>query len=247
MVDRPRIISTALVTFAVMSSSLTPKQVAAHEPGASNNYRPGFSLGIPLGANPPPGLHLSTYVNAYSGEAVDGPGDRLGTRVSTVAVAPMIAWAPRMTVLGASYMAFAVKPIVSIDLNNAGDMAASYLGGGLDLTAYTAYNTNTENPTTRYRSGDQVFLDLTATKMFGAWEFGAVDYYSTQTTADEDSGHYFAPAFIDVTTDPTVFAVGALVGHQFGPVLLKAHCTREAYARDTTMGDSVGLSISLRN
>ena len=305
-----------LITLAVTSTSLWVEQVAAREPGVGNNYPVGLLLGYPVGANPPPGLHLSTYFHYYFGDAVGANGSQIGNSISTTAFAPRIAWVPTWTMLGASYMAFVVKPILSIDLNNSSnaaiaktghsttvgfantawspatlswnlgngwfasagfvfygpdgtytapvntpamytvnagnnfwtlepDLAISYLGGGYDLTAHVAYNVNTENPTTKYRSGDQFFLDLTATKTFGHLEFGVVSYYSKQVTADVDSGHYFAPAFIDLTTTPTVFALGALIGYRLGPVLLKAHYTREVYARDTTMGQRFWLSVSV--
>ena len=291
MSKKARIIVLMLVALSVMSSPLWVKQVAAREPGAGNNYPPGLLLALPVGANPPPGLHLTTFVNYYFGDAVDAHGDKLGNSVSTVAVAPRLAWVPEWTFLGASYMAFIAKPILSIDLNNTSNAAIakrghsttvglantawspvnlswnlrngwfasvgfvfyspdgsytapvntpteytvnagnnfwtlepnlgiSYLGEGYNFTVHVAYDVNTENPTTKYRSGAQLFLDLTATKNFGNWGFGVVSYYAKQVTADVDNGHYFSPALIDVTSKPEVFALGPLISYQAGPALL---------------------------
>jgi hypothetical protein len=126
------------------------------------------------------------------------------------------------------------------------NFAISYLGGGYDLTAHAVLETNSENPTTGYRSGDQFFLDLTATKKFGELEVGPVSYFATQFTADIDNGHYYAPAAVDVRSNPTVFAVGALIGYRLGPVDFKAYYTNEVYARDTVLGQRFWLNAEIR-
>ena len=128
MSKKMRAIALIAVALNVMSTPLWVTQVAAREPGAGNNYVPGLLLGIPTGANPPPGLPLTTFVNYYFGDAVDANGNNLGNSVSTAAVAPRLAWVPKWTFLGASYMAFVVQPIVSIDLNNTSNAAIAKRG-----------------------------------------------------------------------------------------------------------------------
>ena len=77
--------------------------------------------------------------------------------------------------------------------------AVSYLAGGWDLTAHFLYDFNTASAGHSspfagtpaaiigmgYRSGDQAFLDLTATKKYGKWEIGPVAYFEWQTTPDQ--------------------------------------------------------------
>ena len=73
-----------------------------------------------------------------------------------------------------------------------------------------------------------------------------MSYYAKQIAADVDNGHYFAPAFIDVTNKPEVFALGPLIGYQAGSAILKFYYTGEIYARDTTLGQHFWLNASIK-
>jgi hypothetical protein len=120
--------------------------------------------------------------------------------------------------------------------------AISYLADGWDLTAHLGYHVNTTNSATNFRSGDQLFLDLTATKRFGNWELGPVAYYSTQTTSDQDPNGTYAAANalgIAVYTKPEVFALGGLVGYDWSPARVYVYVTDEVFARDTAQGRKV--------
>lgn len=94
-----------------LSLPLWMTQVSAREPGAGNNYPPGLLLDIPVGRNPPPGLHLTTLISNYFHDAVDANGDKPGNSASILAVAPRLACVPEWTFLGASYLAFVVESI----------------------------------------------------------------------------------------------------------------------------------------
>jgi len=91
--------------------------------------------------------------------------------------------------------------------------ALSYTGYGWDLTANVIYGTHFNDNT----DPDFINIDLTATKKFGNWELGLVGFGSS------DLNH---PEF-ELTGRQSQFALGGLVGYNFGPVILQAYLTRE--------------------
>ncbi|GJE42549.1 transporter [Methylobacterium soli] len=100
--------------------------------------------------------------------------------------------------------------------------AVTYNGGGWNLTANILYGTllDTTSPSGTFYP-DFLNLDLTATKKFGKWEVGPVAFGSTDLP----------------TRNPTYrrqgqFAVGGLVGYNFGPVNLQAYVTRDVVQRN---------------
>jgi hypothetical protein len=98
--------------------------------------------------------------------------------------------------------------------------ALSYTGNGWNLTANAIWGiqfdsvSNTVNP-------DFLNIDFTATKKFGKWELGPVGYYSTGLSSP------FAGYLRQ-----SQFAVGGLVGYNFGPVILQAYVTTDVYERN---------------
>jgi hypothetical protein len=129
-------------------------------------------------------------------------------------------------------------------------VAISYLGNGYNLTAKLAYNTNTANPNTKFRSGDQLFLDLTATKTFGKWELGPVAYYHNQVTADSDPNRTYAflnSIGVPVYTRPTSFALGGLVAYNITPeAKLRLVVTDDVYARSSVQGWRVWTKLGIK-
>jgi hypothetical protein len=95
--------------------------------------------------------------------------------------------------------------------------ALSYTGGGWDLTAHAIYGTATDAAVASHP--DYVNVDLTATKSFGKWEVGAVGYYSTDLA--ELGG-----------LKQSQFALGALVGYDWGAMKTQVYVTRDVYEKD---------------
>lgn len=95
--------------------------------------------------------------------------------------------------------------------------ALSYTADGWNLTANAIWgiqfdgNTQTINP-------DFLNVDLTATKKFGKWEVGPVAFYSTDLNNP-----------VPFYQKQSQFAVGGLVGYDFGPVILQAYLTSDVY------------------
>lgn len=107
------------------------------------------------------------------------------------------------------------------------DFAASYTADGWNLTSNLTWGITFDTDRSRGgKTSNGLGLDLTATKTFGKWEIGAVGFGSTE---------YDRPAGL-VTGKTKQFAVGPLVGYNFGPVILQAYLTRDVYARNTTVG-----------
>jgi hypothetical protein len=109
----------------------------------------------------------------------------------------------------------------------------SYTGGGWNLTANVVYGTHFDSVTgSNLRlvspclgradlaglncNPDFLNLDLTATKTFGKWEFGPVAYGSWDVS-DPVNGYQ----------NQRQFAVGGLIGYDFGPVKLQTYVTTD--------------------
>jgi Putative MetA-pathway of phenol degradation len=95
------------------------------------------------------------------------------------------------------------------------EFAVSYVANGWNLTGNLAWGiqsnglTNTVNP-------DWLNIDLTATKKFGKWELGAVAFGSTDLNQPDP-----------LVAKQSQFALGGLVGYNFGPVILQSYLTRD--------------------
>lgn len=95
--------------------------------------------------------------------------------------------------------------------------ALSYTGDGWNLTANVIWGiqasgaTKTVNP-------NFLNVDLTATKTFGKWEIGPVAFYSTDLNT---------PVF--GYQKQSQFALGGLIGYNFGPVILQGYLTTDVY------------------
>jgi hypothetical protein len=122
---------------------------------------------------------------------------------------------------GVSYalgMYFGVNSDVAFDSSSLNQrFAISYTANGWNLTANLIWgiqfeeSTNTVNP-------DFLNLDLTATKKFGKWEIGPVAYYSTDLNSP-----------IAGYARQSQFAVGGLIGYDFGPLVLQAYLTTDVW------------------
>ena len=124
------------------------------------------------------------------------------------------------------------------------EAAFSYVGHGCNLTLHLVYTTNTKNPSTDYRSGDQIVLDITATQTLRRTEVGLVGYLSDQVTADKNGGKFYANDLPQ--TEPFRFALGPLVGYFLGRYHIQAYFTRDLIARDgAEKGNHVWTNITL--
>jgi hypothetical protein len=128
----------------------------------------------------------------------------------------------------------------------------SYIGDGWDLTAHFVYDINGASAGhtgpfagtpaapfgTGYRSGDQAYVDLTATKRFGNWEIGPVGYLKWQLTNDRPGGGLSCARMAAVTGVTcgwaTDFALGGFVGYHLDAAgaFLALYVTDSVYTKD---------------
>ena len=103
-----------------------------------------------------------------------------------------------------------------------------------------------------YRSGQQAYLDVAATRVFGKWEIGPVASFKWQTTADSPGGG-FTCAQVLAALGPrlgcgraTNYSVGALVGYDLGLADFQLWATDSVYNRDDFKGWGVYSRVSFR-
>jgi Putative MetA-pathway of phenol degradation len=107
--------------------------------------------------------------------------------------------------------------------------ALSYTANGWNLTANVIYGNQLDSVTNQPQispcpapfgfngcNPDFLNIDLTATKKFGNWEFGAVAYGSTDLTSP-----------IASYQKQSQFAAGGLFGYDFGPLSLQVYATTD--------------------
>ena len=241
-------------------SPLRPPHRLPEGAGTISELQPGISTGIPLGAPLPQGIFDVTIGNYGRSNPSPGNVDQLGAvapawliwstpwtiaggRVLLDTVQPWVG----ATVKGGPYLSdfgnrlfdaqlkwdlgggffggfqagvyvpsAGVTPIGRDMTSFQGVAAVSYLKDGWDLSATMIYgNGGTDSNGVWY--SDWLNLDLTATRKFGKWELGLVGYYSTD---------------LNGTSKLSQFALGPLVGYDFGWVNAQFKFTRDVYEQN---------------
>jgi hypothetical protein len=213
---------------------------AATPAHAASTTQPGETVGIAVGAPLPPGVY---FVNTLSwGERND---------FDVLVDIPLLAWSTPWHILGGRLQFLLATPYVDTDDDNgwynvfgaaqlAWDLgqgwgvsyaaggytdspsdigvqsssfnqrfAVSYTADGWNLTAHVIHGIQSDDDIS-----DFVNLDLTATKKFGKWEVGLVAFGSTDLDGDDD-------------TELSQFALGGLIGYDFGRFTLQGYVTRD--------------------
>jgi hypothetical protein len=113
------------------------------------------------------------------------------------------------------------------------EVIVSYLKDGWNLSAAVYEEFNTRNTVSQYKSGDILHADFTATKTIGKWTFGPVAYYYGQVSNDSCSAVTcgYATGTLLNAQRFNVWAVGGLVGYNFGPAALSVWATEEVSAK----------------
>jgi hypothetical protein len=115
------------------------------------------------------------------------------------------------------------------------ELIVSYLKDGWNLSAAIYAEINTRNTATNYRTGNILHADFTATKTIGKWTFGPVAHYYGQVSDDSCSppscgyatGTLLNPQRFDI------WAVGGLVGYNFGVAQFSVWATQEISAKES--------------
>jgi hypothetical protein len=179
----------------------------------------GFFIKTGLGIYVPDGTQHN-FIPGVTGSALPGPGG---------AGYPFI---------GDPYFTFQPEVIVS------------YLKDGWNLSAALYMEINTKNTATHYTTGNILHTDFTATKTIGKWTFGPVAYYFGQVTDDSCPAvtcGYVTGTLLNAQRF-NIWAVGGLVGYNFGPAALSVWATQEVSAKISNPAAiaALGQDFSLR-
>lgn len=124
---------------------------------------------------------------------------------------------------------FGVDNDVAFDTSSLNQrFALSYTGNDWNLTANAIWGIQ-QHSVTETINPNFLNVDLTATKKFDKWEIGAVGYYSTDLNTP-------TPGY----QKQSQFALGGLVGYNFGPVTLQAYLTTDTYQKNYHGRDTRG-------
>jgi hypothetical protein len=111
----------------------------------------------------------------------------------------------------------------------------SYLKDGWNLSVAVYEEFNTANSVSHYTSGDVLHADFTATKTIGKWTFGPVASYWGQVTSDSCPAAcvaaYGVNQVLNNAQSSEVWAVGGLLGYDFGPANVSVWATQQVSAK----------------
>lgn len=130
--------------------------------------------------------------------------------------------------IGANYWSF--EPVLAVTYRNA---------AGWEVSGKFMYNIKTENPDTKYRSGDEFHMDYTLAKNFDDWSLGVGGYFVHQIQRDEVNG-VEVPDSIRAT-----FAVGPQVKYDHGNMSFIGKWQNEVYSRNTFDGNRFNVKFVL--
>jgi hypothetical protein len=104
------------------------------------------------------------------------------------------------------------------------EVILSYLKDGWNLSSAIYEEFHTTNTVDQYRTGDILHADFTATKRIGKWTVGPVASYAGQVSNDSSP---IVGATAAKAQRWSAWAVGALVGYDFGHVNLTVWATQD--------------------
>lgn len=81
----------------------------------------GATSGVPVGANPPPALYFSSRSEIFSGDIYDANGDQTPLSIDVKVSALQFHWIPGNEILGGTYRAMMLIPLIDLDVAGAGN------------------------------------------------------------------------------------------------------------------------------
>ena len=86
----------------------------AREPGVPFSVPPGNTIGVPIGANPPPGHYLNIYNGYHTLELKDSEGDDVGLEINVADTALHYIYVPGTKLLGGTYRAWVLQSFLNV-------------------------------------------------------------------------------------------------------------------------------------
>jgi hypothetical protein len=185
-----------------------------------------LSLGAPINAQAG-GMHNSYIVPAELSWAL-GSGFAVKTGLGI--------YVPDGTVTGSSGTGNIGMPYYTFQP----EVILSYLKDGWNLSAAIYEEFHTANTVDQYRTGDILHADFTATKAIGKWTVGPVASYVGQVTDDSSP---IAGATAGHAQRFSVWAAGALVGYDFGPVNVTVWATEDISAKASNLATLAATGV----
>jgi hypothetical protein len=105
---------------AACALCLSAGTALAREPGTPAAMPGGATSAVPVGANPPSGLYFSSRTDLSFGDIYDGSGNKLPVSVDVKATALQFHWVPGNEILGGTYRAMILIPIVDLSVAGTG-------------------------------------------------------------------------------------------------------------------------------
>lgn len=104
---------------AALGTLAMANPATAREPGTPAAMPGAATVAVPVGANPPPGLYFSSRTETFSGDIYDANGDKLPVSLDVNASALQFHWIPGNQILGGTYRAMVLVPLVDVDVAGA--------------------------------------------------------------------------------------------------------------------------------
>jgi opacity protein-like surface antigen len=147
----------------------------------------------------------------------------------------------------ASYLAGAY---IAVDSPNSGGawnqttfhqmLALAYHGGGWNATANLMYGIVGDNNTSGLQNSNYFNYDLGLTHTFGKWEVGVIAYGSVN---GQINGYYHNAVYQPYTAGNSMFAVGGLIGYNFGPVIMQFSLSTDVASNYPSKATFAGLHV----
>jgi hypothetical protein len=109
-----------LMWVAALGLAALATPALAREPGTPAAMPGGATSAVPVGANPPPGLYFSSRTEAFFGDIYDANGNKLPVSLDVKATALQFHWIPGNEILGGTYRAMMLIPLVDVSVGGVG-------------------------------------------------------------------------------------------------------------------------------
>ncbi len=182
-----RLRNVVLGSLAALAIGGVASSASANEVGTFQNRLTGATIGLPLGALPPPGLYsgLETAYLGYAGTGGQTAGNWKvaipGANLPAIAQAVPLLWVPGWNFLGASYGASIVQAFYTFETCGAGACGLGSNAGSAPITGggYVIANTTFNPITLSWNLGGGWFVS-------GAFNFMAPDGTKSAGTPNPD-------------------------------------------------------------
>lgn len=119
-------------------------------------------------------------------------------------------------------------------------LALAYHGGGWNATANLMYGIVGDNNTSGLQNSNYFNYDLGLTHTFGKWEVGVIAYGSVN---GQINGYYHNAVYQAYTPGNSMFAVGGLIGYNFGPVIMQFSLSTDVASNYPSKATFAGLHV----